>query len=342
LPDNEPQLLKRLKSFQTGTNPPEKIEPLAGDASTRTYFRALYRDGKTEIMMLQPHAGLREEASFLDVQRFLEKLDLPVPRVFHHDPEHSIVILEDLGDDLLESLVQREGDERVRELYDQAVDLLVRMRLATADMDRGCCAFDLAFDEEKLMQEMDFFITHFVSGLCKSEPTRAALKTLEKFFSRISTQLAAEPRVFTHRDYHSKNLMFHRGHLVMIDFQDARMGPAQYDLASLLRDSYITLPEDLVDRLVHRYTEALPEALKQTSNRFRYIFDVTSLHRNIKALGTFGYQAGVLHATRYLSSIPRTGGYVALNISRYPEFQSFRPAVEDYICGPASEIQPPI
>ena len=125
----------------------------------------------------------------------------------------------------------------------------------------------------------------------------------------------------------------------MIDFQDARMGPAQYDLASLLRDSYVTLPEELVDTLVDYYAEVTGNTSQKSMQRFRYIFDVMSLQRNIKALGTFGYQATARGKRRYLKSVPRTGAYIARNIAKYKEFALFRSAVEDVICSPAAEFR---
>jgi aminoglycoside/choline kinase family phosphotransferase len=188
------------------------------------------------------------------------------------------------------------------------------------------------------MQEMDFFMTHFVRGLCKAEPSPSAIATLTDFFALICRFLAAEPRIFTHRDYHARNLMVQSGRLVMIDFQDARMGPAQYDLASLLRDSYVTVPEALVEDLIARYREGAPEPDRQSPERFRYVFDVMSLQRNIKALGTFGYQVSVRGSQRYVSSIPRTGRYVERSVLRYEEFARFRGVLEDFVWGPGGNI----
>lgn len=313
----------------------ERIVRLAGDASTRYYFRAYYPDGQTRILMLQAHPGQNEEASFLDVQRFLENLGLPVPRVYGHHPDEGLIVLEDLGDDLLETVVQRDDEAQIRALYFEAVDLLVRMRHAINASSARCVAFDLAFDEAKLMQEMDFFLTHFVRGLAAIEPSSEASENLHNFFSTICRRLAEEPRIFAHRDYHARNLLLHEGRLVMIDFQDARMGPAQYDLASLLRDSYVTLPEDFIQELIDRYMEGAGESGTSSRERFQYIFDVMSLQRNIKALGTFGYQAHARGSKRYLSSIPRTAGYVDRNIRRYSEFSGFRSVVADLITGPA-------
>jgi aminoglycoside/choline kinase family phosphotransferase len=334
---SKPDIEERFLRLDQGLLP-EKILRLAGDASTRSYFRVYYPDGQTRILMLQAHPGSNEEASFLDVQRFLENLGLPVPKVYRRHPDEGLIVLEDLGDDLLETVVQRGDEAETRALYHEAVDLLVRMRQAINASSARCVAFDLAFDEAKLMHEMDFFVTHFVRGLAGIELSRHTSGTLQEFFSTFCRRLAREPRVFAHRDYHARNLLLHEGRLVMIDFQDARMGPAQYDLASLLRDSYVTLPEELVHELMDRYFDGAGEKLRGSRERFDYIFDLMCLQRNIKALGTFGYQTHVRGSERYLSSIPRTAGYVDMNIHRYPEFARFKSVVADLITGPALAI----
>jgi aminoglycoside/choline kinase family phosphotransferase len=304
-------LKPRIANLLKNSLQPVKIVSLAGDASTRSYFRAFFSDGSTAIIMLQAHSGGNEEEAFVEVHHLLDQLGFPVPGILAHDPEKSVLLLEDLGDDLLETVTARGSEKIIADVYTQAVDLLIRMRSITAG-DTGCRAFDLAFDEEKLMQEMNFFMTHF----CRF--------------------LAAEPRIFTHRDFHSRNLLLHDNRLVMIDFQDARMGPAQYDLASLLRDSYVTIPEDLVNLLLGYYAENSGET---DPGRFTYVFDIMSLQRNIKALGTFGYQASARGSNRYLSSIPRTGAYIAKNIEFYREFSLYKSVVDDYVIEPAAAVK---
>jgi aminoglycoside/choline kinase family phosphotransferase len=254
--------------------------------------------------------------------------------VYAHDPDRGVILLEDLGDELLETAVAAAGADRVAGLYRDAVDLLLEMRRVTKGMDSGCCAFGLAFDEEKLLWEMDFFMEHFVRGLCSLDPLPSALADLNAFFRLICSRLAALPRIFTHRDYHSRNLLLDRDRLVMIDFQDARMGPAQYDLASLLYDSYVELPEDLIEELVTHYVETAGE---DSAEHFRSLFYVMALQRNIKALGTFGYQTAVRKTGGYLSAIPRTAGYIARNMARCPDLAAFAPVIRDYVCGPAVE-----
>lgn len=338
MPDREHDLEKRLRYAVWGNELPSNVEKLAGDASTRVYFRALYPEKGAAIIMLQPHAGRNEEAAFLEIQEFLEARGLPVPQVYAHDSSQGLVVLEDLGDNLLESVVERASGTQLRKIYGDAVKLLVSMRRATNNLGSGCRAFNLAFDEAKLMEEMQFFLTHFVGGLCKIELSAAASSILEEFFLTICRTLAAQPRIFTHRDFHSRNLMLSKDRLVMIDFQDARMGPSQYDLASLLRDSYVTLPEDLVEELLTAYMDAVGETAGSSRDRFRYIFDVMSLQRNIKALGTFGYQLSVRGNGRYSASIPHTAAYVSRNIALYSQFARFRSVVEELICEPAKKF----
>ena len=136
------------------------------------------------------------------------------------------------------------------------------------------------------------------------------------------TELADEPRVLCHRDYHSRNLMWRDERLCIIDFQDARLGPDTYDLASLLRDSYVDLPGQVVDELI-AYFLAL-QGRSAEGAEFRRRFDLMALQRNLKALGTFGYQTTTRSNPVYIQYIPRTLNYVRANLDRYPRFAGLR------------------
>ena len=141
-------------------------------------------------------------------------------------------------------------------------------------------------------------------------------------FERLVTPLAAEPRVLCHRDYHSRNLMVHDGRLVVIDFQDARMGPATYDLVSLLRDSYADLPDTAIEGLKARFLSQAPDP--PPSAEFDSRFDAMALQRNLKALGTFGYQTSVRRNPVYIQYIPRTLHYVRGTFARNDRFDPLR------------------
>jgi aminoglycoside/choline kinase family phosphotransferase len=126
-----------------------------------------------------------------------------------------------------------------------------------------------------------------------------------------------------HRDYHSRNLMLHRGSLYIIDFQDARMGPDTYDLVSLLRDSYVDLTPAQVDELIAYFLALAHGAGGVTPDEeveFRRRFDLMALQRNLKALGTFGYQTTTRGNTVYLQYMPRTLSYARATLRQYPRF----------------------
>ena len=182
--------------------------------------------------------------------------------------------------------------------------------------------FRIAFDIEKLSWELHYFHKHFLEGLRGCDLGVEDRATLSEAFHQLSAEIASWPRVLCHRDYHSRNLMLHGGRLHWIDFQDARMGPATYDLASMLRDAYVDLPEELQEELAERFRQqALPEEPRKV---FRRRFDLTCVQRNLKALGTFGYMATVRQSRVYLQYVPRTLAHARWNLSRYPELEPLR------------------
>ena len=155
----------------------------------------------------------------------------------------------------------------------------------------------------------------------------------------IVEELSGEPRVLCHRDYHSRNLMPHQGELYIIDFQDARMGPDTYDLVSLLRDSYVDFTEEVVDDLIAfflalrgRHGESADDGVSRAYEAdFRRRFDLMSLQRNLKALGTFGYQTTTRQNPVYIQYMPRTLNHVRRNLGRYPRFGRLRDLLATFV-----------
>ena len=152
-------------------------------------------------------------------------------------------------------------------------------------------------------------------------------------FKIIAELLAGQPRVFVHRDYHSRNLMVDGERLGIIDFQDALMGPETYDIASLLRDAYIELDEAVIDRLITRYLDGLAMHRQVWTNReaFRRLFDFTCIQRNLKAAGRFVYIDRVKGNPKFLADIPRVLNYVKRNLQRYPELDRLRKHLVPYV-----------
>jgi aminoglycoside/choline kinase family phosphotransferase len=252
-----------------------------------------------------------------------------VPVILGHSDELGIVALQDLGDVTLQAHLGSATFTEHSALYRQAVALveLLQRRGAEHVSDRYV-PYGIAFDVDKLTWELNFFVKHFVEGYRASPVAAETREQLDFEFAEIVRELASEPRVLCHRDYHSRNLMLHDGSLYIIDFQDARMGPDTYDLVSLLRDSYMDMFERQVDDLIAYFL-----ALKGRPDEedFRRRFDLMALQRNLKALGTFGYQTMTRRNTVYIQYIPRTLKYVRDNLEKYPRFARLRELLAEHI-----------
>jgi aminoglycoside/choline kinase family phosphotransferase len=315
-----------------------QVSPLQGDASDRRYYRldfATAVGGITSLMLMRlAHPYSAGEVPFVNVQRYLSLNRLPVPDIVWDDSSHGFILLEDLGDVTLEAALQGASPQQMAGWYRQALDILLALQHPEHVASRASCiAFRLAFDVEKLMWELNFFLTHMLKHLCAQQLQPVDETALRGQFWKITAMLARQPRVLTHRDYHSRNLMVRQDRLRVIDFQDARLGPCQYDLASLLYDSYVVLPADLRAALLTYYLEqkAMTDGHPLDREAFLLVFDYMCLQRHLKALGTFAFQTMVKRSSRYIEAIPPTLGYIQENLSRHPELRQLRDLLEEYL-----------
>ena len=309
---------------------------LKGDASDRKYYRATYLlktspDRLRSIVIMQL-ARLKPEPNFNCIQKFLKKMDIPVPDILRFDAERGLIFLVDCGDTHLVDKIEAEPKNIVY-WYQKAIEIIVAFHTrATENLTPDCPAKNLFFDEEKLMWEMDFMLEHYVQGILKNtlsfdekNKTREALGTLCK-------ALSDQDRVFTHRDYHSRNIMIHNDKLKVIDFQDARMGPCQYDLVSLLKDSYIVIEESVRKELLEYYIECMQRYGREIKrDPFYKIFDWMSVQRNLKAIGTFAYQSKILGNDRYLQYVEPTLEYVRKTLENRRDLEFLAPALNSAI-----------
>jgi aminoglycoside/choline kinase family phosphotransferase len=313
----------------------QQVVALTGDASDRRYFRVHFADRPSIVLAL--HAGPIDVATlpFVLIAQLMRNIPLPVPGIFHGSNELGVLCLEDLGDVTLQAHLGVASRAEHAALYRQAVDFIAILQQRGAALaSPECPAYAVAFDVEKLTWELEFFVKHYLMtyrSLPLSPPTREALMAE---WADIAGELAAEPRVLCHRDFHSRNLMLHDGSLYIIDFQDARMGPDTYDLASLLRDSYVDLTPAQVDELI-AYFLALtrdPAARHgEDAAAFRRRFDLMALQRNLKALGTFGYQTTTRGNPVYIQYMPRTLSYVKGTLARYPRFGRLHDVLAEHV-----------
>ena len=314
-----------------------EVLPLAGDASTRRYYRVRNAPGaplpSVVVMRYPDEVSSEAELPFLNVHRYLTAAGIPVPVVYRSDPKASLLFLEDAGDTMLEGSVRDHGSRGCLPLYEQCVEILVRIQSeGTRALDGEAIPPRLSFDVPKFTEEIDFFFRHAVreyGGIPLSDREERAIKDL---FLPFLEQLSAFPRVLAHRDYHSRNVMVlgpaktpgHRN-LRVLDFQDARMGNVFYDLASLLRDSYVTLPEEAIEELRYAWRHAATAELRGAAGdpgAFAWRFDLAALQRNVKAIGTFGNQAHNRGKRIYLRFIPPTVAHLRGNFERNPSMRA--------------------
>jgi N-acetylmuramate 1-kinase len=281
------------------------VQPLTPDASTRKYYRvsAAQSPAETFIVSLYATPFNPQSSSYLDVTRLFERAGLPVPRVIDVAGTEGVILQEDLGDrSLAEWLADagRRGDEKgAEEMLDCALELIARIQAATElAVNTGSVASTLAFDEDKLGWELNYFFDHFFGSLKQHTFPAEREQAIKEDLRAIADELAARPRVLTHRDYHAMNLMVDpQGRLRVIDHQDARMGPATYDLVPLLverrlspaDESWVEARQDVFLRM--RAELGLPQI---EAGDFRYEFDLMTVQRQLKATGTFSYQTAVM------------------------------------------------
>jgi aminoglycoside/choline kinase family phosphotransferase len=311
-----------------------RIATMPGGASLRRYHRVELASGLPDslvVMELGETATKSEEAvkggpptelPFVNVQRYLAAAGVPVPLLHRHDAEHGLIYLEDLGDITFESRVAAASDEVRRRYYQTAIEQLVAMQnYAKAHVDPTCAAFGRAFDFDLLLWELEHFREY---GLDAQGHQLSLLERVEldRQFRSIATQLAESPRLFVHRDYQSRNLMVQESgpelRLRVIDFQDALLGTAAYDLVGLLRDSYVELSSSLVDELVAWHAQIAERNLEE----FAPLFDLQTVQRKLKDAGRFVFIDRVKKNPDFLPYIPSSLRYVARALRRLPELAS--------------------
>lgn len=306
-----------------------KIVPLIGDASTRSYFRLLL-DGESLILALMPDPFDPNRLPFLNVAELLRQVPLRIPAIRDVSGPEGILLLEDLGDELLQQRVATADREEKKSLYGEALSILNLLQRRGEELrDDRYLPYRLAFDEKKLFEELVFFDRHFLAGFRGAVLTSEDREVLEIEFRTIARELSNRPRVFCHRDYHSRNIMVLDGELAVIDFQDARMGPMTYDLVSLVRDSYVEHDEEFVVEMVEEFRRGVKGV--EIPDDFDSELDLMSLQRNLKALGTFGYQISVRGNDLYEPYIAPTLELARANMVRNRRWSGLRRVLSAYL-----------
>jgi N-acetylmuramate 1-kinase len=310
---------------------PERVEPASADASFRRYFR-VFRNGTTFIVMDAP-PGQEDVRPYLKVTRLLEALGAHVPHVHEADVARGLLLLEDLGGTHYLSRLNA-GDDPDR-LYGDAL-----RALAAIQVRGGQAAAQLApYDREVLARELALMPEWFVGQHLALEFSSNDTGMIAAAFEFLITEALAQPAVFVHRDYHSRNLMVvDDRNPGVIDFQDALRGPIGYDLVSLLKDCYISWPRERVVRWVSSYRALLRSQGGEgdllggrDDTEFLRWFDLIGVQRHIKVLGIFSrlwYRDG---KPGYMNDLPLTLDYVRDTCARYAELGDLSRFLEERV-----------
>lgn len=318
----EPYVEKFLQ--KTLSFPDIKILPLAGDASNRKYYRIVYGEDSWVLMKWDPFNP--EDYPFLSVLNHFAKNDVHVPKVVGSSPDEGLVLLEDLGDLTLErKFWENQNQENVVFFYKMALDEIIKIHGKATQDNSKCTAFKIQFDVEKLLWELNYGKDNLILGVLKADLSRKQQDELQKVFTDICETLHKEPKVICHRDYHSRNLMIKLDKMFVIDFQDARLGPVQYDLVSLFKDSYVDMEEETAAYLMDYYLTQSKSFLPKNFSRehFNQIYEVQSLQRCFKACGSFASFYHQRGDKRYLKYLAPTLKRVIKCLNQFPQYKVF-------------------
>jgi len=306
-----------------------KIENLPGDASERKFYRIKNESNDSIILIINKEPFDKERFPYLIQQRLFRDLGIPVAEVYYADEEKGWIIIEDLGDFTLQSILKNLSYREKKEIYLKAIDILIKLHYIDEHHKKNhSLAFQLEFDTKKFFDELIFFYDNFFNKMLKLNIAKESEQKIKKNFLEIASYLSRRAKVLTHRDYHSRNIMVKNYQLFIIDFQDARMGPKTYDIISLLRDSYVEIEEGLREELLKYF---LVQASMAKDEELERELIYMGLQRNIKALGTFAYQFSEKGNGHYLQYIPRTIQYIKENLLSLSELKEFREALLPYL-----------
>lgn len=307
LPPPPPEVVANALKVKTLT-----IEWLAGDGSDRCYYRVSSTDlqGPMVLMQLSGQDAIALKAGGYDwvkIAKLLEDSGILVPRVIATMPDHAALIIEDYGDVMLEGKIFHHADRNeygpIRQLYLQASDIIARFLSLTATPDAVWTK--RSFDAERFAWELRFFMQQYATPVVGIRWGKDEQVQFDAEVNLLAATLAANSRYFVHRDFHSRNVMVDGNELAVIDFQDARLGPASYDLVSLCFDSYVPFTAETRAELFDNALTLIRKKVgEKVHSEIEALWRPMLLQRQLKAIGSFGYLTLDKKRGDYLKYVP--------------------------------------
>ncbi len=299
---------------------PLELQPLAGDAGFRRYFRVA---GQPSLIAVDSPPEKEKNQAYIAVSMAFQRHGITTPKIIAVDFTNGFFLLEDFGLRLLQpELSCTNPPAMVAEHYSQAESMLRAIQSVAPQP----AVFPL-YDSCELQAEMDLFGEWFVSKLLGIALDKNEQQMLQRLYQDLISSALEQPQVVVHKDFHSRNLMLlDDNRLGLIDFQDALIGPVTYDLVSLLKDCYLHLPASQVQQRALYFKRSL-EADNQlediTDKEFLGSFDKMGLQRHIKVLGIFARLFLRDGKPGYLNDLPLVIRYTLEAAERYPEARAF-------------------
>jgi len=296
-----------VKSYIDETYPMDREfawRRLPGDGSKRAFYRLSAEQGSFIVMEYVPSdmAAEKENISYLRIGEHLLGKGIPVARIFRYDLEHGWFIMEDLGQSNLQELAL--STENRIDIYKRVLELLVKLQIeGREDFNTQWCAHTERYDRPLMERhESGYFLTSFVQGFLGLETDLTALTAS---FSHLSYKASlADGDFFLHRDFQSRNLIMRGDRIGIVDWQGGRLGPLQYDLASLLIDPYVGLRGEERKHLYDCYLTLIERRLPGVSSSFSIHYPYLAIQRNLQILGAFSYLGNVQRKRWFLDYIP--------------------------------------
>jgi len=288
---------------------------LAGDASKRIYYRAYNEDEKTYIMCFDNDFKEKKVSTFLDLNKIFIDGNVLVPKILDIDVNNGLILQEDLGDQtLLMELKGQSNRDFEFEIFKKVIDELIKINKISHKTT-------LMFDAKKLLEEVDITIDNLFVKYKKINHEEIDIRT---DFEKICQILDVKEKIYCHRDFHSKNIMVSDNAIRIIDYQDARLGIPQYDLVSLLDDCYYEIENKNKENLKRYYWEefCVPQNLQTDYQSFLYYYDMMTVQRAFKAIGSFCLIYNRENNSDYLQYVDFTFNKIINVLQKYNDFKS--------------------
>ena len=308
--------------------PIKSIAPASTDASFRRYFRVFIDNQNTYIAVDAP-PECEDSMKFVNIASLMEAMGIRVPKIIATNLQEGFLLIGDLGKETMLNAIHRQ-ESKTQAFYAEAIDILFKIQT------NGSLHVESLplYSKELLMDEMRLFVDWFCLRHLQIGPETINSYGFEEIFEKLSVSALGQNQVFVHRDLHSRNILLsEKGEMGVVDFQDAIRGPITYDLVSLLKDCYISLPSLKIDHWVDYYFARLMdlELIDKSHQEFKFEFDLMGVQRHLKAIGIFSrlkYRDG---KDNYILDIPRTINYVYTTAKNHPFLDPLYQFIHQYV-----------